>query len=165
MALSSGSQVAVATATLSTPFEFAGKIITLTDVSPAPHSQILIPPEDYRFRFSVANSSGIVLGGVLDGEMTIGPICPVEREGHPCQPTAEMFAARKVYVYETDRKTLVTEITPDANGEFNTSLPEGDFYVDMEHPRIGSISGVPATIHIDINTSATLHIDIDTGIR
>lgn len=103
--------------------------------------------------------------GTLDGTMTIGPICPVERIDQPCTPTPEMYAARKVFVYAKGKQTLLRTLTPDAEGKFHTTLPEGTYFVDMEHQGIGRTSGVPATVHIASGESATLAITVDTGIR
>ncbi|MCR4306558.1 MAG: Gmad2 immunoglobulin-like domain-containing protein [Candidatus Yonathbacteria bacterium] len=103
--------------------------------------------------------------GVLQGTMTIGPVCPVQRIDEPCDPTPEMFAARKVFVYLTDRKTLVTTLTPDGGGKFSATLPEGDYWVDMAHQGIGGTSDLPLQIHVKEGTPVVLTIDVDTGIR
>ncbi|MDP3772253.1 MAG: Gmad2 immunoglobulin-like domain-containing protein [bacterium] len=105
--------------------------------------------------------------GTLEGVMTIGPICPVERIDRPCTPSPETFAIRKVFVYKPDKKTLVVTLTPDAEGKFSATLPEGDYWIDMAHPGVGvgGISGVPILVHIKTNSSVTLMIDVDTGIR
>jgi len=103
--------------------------------------------------------------GILNATMTIGPVCPVEREGMPCDPTPEMFAARKVSVYRSNHTTLVTTLTPNASGTMSAALPVGDYWVDMPHPGIGGVAGLPVTIHIAAGSSTTLTIDVDTGIR
>ena len=97
--------------------------------------------------------------------MTIGPVCPVEREGHPCKPTPAMYAAHPVTVYSNDRQKIIVTLTPDERGEFSTTLPVGVYLVDVEHQTIGSIRGVPATITVRSGQIITLSIDIDTGIR
>ncbi len=116
-------------------------------------------------RFSVQPKA--TKNGTLEGIMSIGPNCPVERIDHPCLPSPEAFAARKVFVYKPDKKTLVTTMTPDAEGKFSATLSEGDYWIDMARPGVGvgGISGVPILIHIKTNTVTTLMIDIDTGIR
>lgn len=103
--------------------------------------------------------------GTLQGTMTIGPICPVEQIGHPCLPTPEMFAAHKVYVYVSNKTTLISTLTPDVQGKFSAVLGVGDYYVDVTHQSVGAIRGVPVTTHINANQTTTLSIDIDTGIR
>lgn len=105
--------------------------------------------------------------GTLSGTMTIGPVCPVEQADNPCKPTPEMFAARMVAIYTSDKKTLVITLTPDAYGKFSVALAAGTYYVTMAATQGGveSVSGVPATITIQSGVTAHLNIDIDTGIR
>jgi hypothetical protein len=148
--------------TLGTPVTFAGKQVALAVVTPAKHEGKTILPPDYRFEFSVR---GI---GVLQGTMTIGPICPVERIDNPCLPTPEMFAARKIAVYKSDQTTLVTTITPNSQGKFSTPLAVGTYYVNMATPQTGgpgSVSGLPATITIKQGATVSLVVNVDTGIR
>lgn len=114
-------------------------------------------------RFNV--ESPVIGTGILQGTMTIGPICPVERPDQPCLPTAEMFAARKIYVYEANRTTIKTTLTTDAQGKFKVTLPVGDYWVDMIHQGIGATRGVPAEINIKSGATLDLNIDVDTGIR
>ena len=103
--------------------------------------------------------------GTLRGTMTIGPVCPVEQVDKPCKPTAEMLAARKIFVYASNRTSLIATLTPDGTGNFSASLPQGEYWVDMAHQRVGGISGVPTAVHMIAGGSVTLTIDIDTGIR
>lgn len=101
----------------------------------------------------------------LQGQMSIGPICPVERQGEPCNPTAEMYAARKISVFSSNGKTLIATITPDKEGKFKITLPEGKYVLSMRQSGVGSISGLPATVTIKSTAPVTLSIDVDTGIR
>ncbi len=103
--------------------------------------------------------------GTLKGQMTIGPVCPVETADNPCKPTLEMYAAAKVFVYKTDKKTLVKTITSGAQGSFSAHLPAGDYFIDMIHQRIGGTSGVPTTVSIIAGKSVTLNLSVDTGLR
>lgn len=103
--------------------------------------------------------------GMLEGQMTIGPICPVERIDHPCKPTPEMFAAKKVFVYGSDKATLVATLTPDSDGKFSMPLPAGSYYADMTRQGVGRISGIPASFRIEDGKTTTLNIEVDTGIR
>lgn len=108
--------------------------------------------------------------GILSGEMIISPVCPVERSDNPCRPTAEMYAGYKILIYqftdpERKNKILVSTLTPDAQGKFNATLPEGTYFVDMTPLTIEGVEGIPATIFLVANKTATLKIDIDTGIR
>ena len=159
--------VEIAVLTLGSPVTFAGKRVTLIGVTPGTHSGKTILPRDYRFEFSVTESA-TTIKGILEGTMTIGPICPVERIDHPCLPTPEMFAMRKIAVYKSDKKTLVTTITPDGNGKFSMPLSVGSYYVSMvslQSGGPGGVSGLPTIITIKQGATIHLEISIDTGIR
>ena len=103
--------------------------------------------------------------GTLQGTITIGPICPVERTDHPCKPTPEMYAVHQIFVYNSGRTKLITTLTPDAQGSFFAVLLAGTYVVDVQHQPIGGVRGVPTNITIVAEQTATLSIDIDTGIR
>ena len=105
--------------------------------------------------------------GTLSGTMTMGPMCPVEQINNPCKPTPAQFAAQKISVYTADRATLITTITPSSDGTFSTPLPAGTYYVALAAPRqgVGSVTGLPTTVHIQSGATAHVAINIDTGIR
>ncbi len=112
-----------------------------------------------------ATSTVVTSKATLQGNVTIGPVCSVEVNNKPCEPTPEMYAAAKVFVYKEDKKTLVTTITPNAKGNFSVTLPAGAYFIDMIHQRIGSTSGVPATITLIPNGTVNLRLHVDTGLR
>ena len=105
--------------------------------------------------------------GFLKGNITIGPICPVERIDNPCKPTPEMYAARKIFVYNQNKTLLVKvkEITPGPDGSYKADLAPGVYVVDVTYSDIGSVRGAPAQIKIESGKTINLDIDIDTGIR
>ncbi len=103
--------------------------------------------------------------GTLEGTMAIGPICPVEQIGHPCNPTPEMYAAHQVFVYTSDRTKIIATLTPDAQGHFFDKLPVGNYLVDVQHQAIGAVQGAPRVVTIVRDQTTTLTISIDTGIR
>ena len=76
-----------------------------------------------------------------------------------------MYAAAKVFVYQNDKKTLVTTITPDATGKFSITLPVGGYYIDMIKQSIGGTTGVPKNIEIVPGETVTLKLAVDTGLR
>jgi len=103
--------------------------------------------------------------GILQGKVSIGPICPVERPGVTCEPPPEAYAARKVVVYGEDGTTLVKVVAIDATGQYRTSLPPGTYVVDINRAGIDRSGDVPKTVMIRAGETVTLDIDIDTGIR
>lgn len=167
--LTSGTESKQLHLTLTEPVLFAGKSINLTNVTPFPHAEEEITTREYRFKFAVDDAKGQqnITEGTLNGKITLGPICPVEDATHPCKPTAEMYAARKIAVYTAEAKTLLKIITPDASGNFSVPLTAGMYYVDLEGQMggIGSVSGLPQTVTIVDGRTVHLDINIDTGIR
>ena len=107
--------------------------------------------------------------GVLNGKVTVGPVCPadfaVKYPTFSCEPTPDMYAAAKVFVYSSDKKTLITTIIPDKDGKFSISLAEGKYFVDMTKQTMGGTYGVPVNIEIAGGKTVTLYPRVDTGLR
>ena len=119
------------------------------------------------FGFLILNpSSG---RGVLEGKVTIGPLCPVERfpPDPQCQPTEETYKAWPIAVYTQNKLTLVAHIQPDINGNYAVELAAGNYVVNLENRQSGGLgsSNLPDTVTINANDTTLLNIDIDTGIR
>lgn len=104
--------------------------------------------------------------GFLEGKVTIGPLCPVER--YPpdprCQPNEETYKAWPIAVYTPDKKTKVAQIEPLVNGTYEVELPVGEYTVDLEKQHMFG-KNLPATVAIKKGEITTLDINIDTGIR
>lgn len=104
--------------------------------------------------------------GFLEGKVTIGPLCPVER--YPpdprCQPTEETYKAWPIAVYTPDKNTKVAQVEPLVNGTYKIELPAGEYTVDLEKQHMFG-KNLPATVIINKGETTTLDINIDTGIR
>lgn len=103
--------------------------------------------------------------GFLEGKVTIGPLCPVE----PCNLTQEkideIFGARKLVVYTSDKSSIVTVISLDHKGEYRVALNPGKYIIDINRISIDSSDDVPKEILIEPGKTIRLDIQIDTGIR
>jgi hypothetical protein len=106
--------------------------------------------------------------GYLEGVITIGPICPVERipPDPGCLPTAETYKAYPVNVFTSDGNRKISQLTPSLDGAFRIELPPGKYLVVLESAKsnIGS-SNLPAAVSISPLGKTLLNIAIDTGIR
>jgi len=106
--------------------------------------------------------------GYLDGVISIGPICPVERvpPDPACLPTAETYKAYPVSIFTADGKRKITQLSPSLDGSFSSELPPGNYLVVLEKAQnnIGG-SNLPAEISITSLNTTLLSISIDTGIR
>jgi len=102
---------------------------------------------------------------VLQGKVIIGPLTPVERPGVTPTVPPEVYAARKVMVYDTDGKNLVRQVDIDSTGHYRVQLEPGTYSVDINHAGIDRSRDVPKKVEIKPGEIVQLDIDIDTGIR
>ena len=103
--------------------------------------------------------------GTLQGQVTIGPICPVERPDQPCNPTPEAYAARKVVILSSEGGSLIATVSLNQTGYYRVDLDPGTYVVDINRGGIDRSPDVPRTITLADGETVTLDIDIDTGIR
>jgi hypothetical protein len=103
--------------------------------------------------------------GILEGNVTIGPICPVERPGIPCPVPCEAYQARKILIYDKSGTKLLQQVNIDCAGHYRVELKAGEYTVDVNHVGIGHVTNVPKKIEIKAGKTIELNIDIDTGIR
>jgi hypothetical protein len=103
--------------------------------------------------------------GTLQGQVTIGPICPVERPDQPCTPSPDTYAARKVLVFSSDGATLVATVSLNETGYYRVALDPGSYVVNINRGGIDRSLDMPRTITLAAGETITLDISIDTGIR
>jgi hypothetical protein len=106
--------------------------------------------------------------GFLEGKITIGPICPVEKipPDPACLPTAETYKAFPVGVWTSNGRIRIVQLSPALDGSFRTELAPGTYLVILEKDlnRIGG-SNLPLEVSIVSQNITMLSINIDTGIR
>jgi hypothetical protein len=104
--------------------------------------------------------------GYLKGRVTIGPLVPVLREGETePTPSPEMFAERRVVIYNARGSKVLQRVQIDASGEYEVELPAGMYTVDINRIGIDNAAGLPTQIEIEAGKTTRLDISIDTGIR
>ena len=105
--------------------------------------------------------------GILTGRVSIGPICPVEREGEPCPVPPDLYAGVEVVVESLATGRLVAREALDAQGRYRMELPAGSYRVELEH-RLGIDRGAserPRIARVEPSETTVLDFEIDTGIR
>ena len=106
--------------------------------------------------------------GFLEGVISIGPLCPVEKDppNPECLPTYETYKAYPVSIWTSNGKRRIAPINPALDGSYKIELNPGNYLVILEtaQNRIGS-SNLPAEVVIRPQSETILNIDIDTGIR
>jgi hypothetical protein len=105
--------------------------------------------------------------GLLEGTISIGPICPVEYDPPrpECLPTAETYKAYPVGIWTPDGKREITQISPAPDGSYIVILNPGQYLVKLDKDNIAGGSNLPVIIELGTADKFTLNIDIDTGIR
>lgn len=103
--------------------------------------------------------------GMVNGVVTIGPLCPVE----PCHISEEdiddIYDLRKIIIYREDTSTVVQTVDIEYDRTYKAYLMPGRYIVDINHTGIDYSSDVPKAITIEADKILRLDIDIDTGIR
>ena len=103
--------------------------------------------------------------GTLTGNVSIGPLCPVE----PCNVSpdrlAAAYAARPVTISLPDGNVVTTVVADPVTG-YSVPLPPGSYVVDIpSQGRIGGSRDLPKTVTIRSGETVRLDIAVDTGIR
>ena len=119
--------------------------------------------------FSCSEENLVVGSGILKGKISIGPICPVQKDppDPACLPTKETYRAWAAAVWTVNKKTKVATLDPTLDGNYQIRLQAGNYIIDYEVARTNSIGGsnLPANVSITYIDTTTFNIDIDTGIR
>jgi hypothetical protein len=102
--------------------------------------------------------------GTLTGNVSIGPLCPVE----PCTVSHDRliaaYAARPISISSTGG-TVVALVTADPETGYTIALKPGTYIVDIPHQGVGGSRELPRTVTIRSGETVRLDISIDTGIR
>src|SRR5437868_2333577 len=96
--------------------------------------------------------------GRLAGVVTIGPNCPVEREGQPCPTPPSAYTLRKVLVYDEQKTQLLHTVDIDTQGLYSINLPPAKYLVDLQHLGIDRSADVPKVVEIHANSVTSLNI-------
>ncbi len=104
-----------------------------------------------------------ISNGYIAGNVEIGPNCPVETVENPCETPPEAYSSREVVIYKTDGKTIVKKGKIDSNGNFNISLPAGNYLVQVVPGGMGPSPKQPVKVESKKTTNIELYVD--TGIR
>ncbi len=101
--------------------------------------------------------------GYVSGHVTIGPFCPVEREGEPCNGPADAYTSREAIAYASDSVTVKARTHLSATGDYTLTLPAGQYLIQISPAGIGP--GEKKLAIVKASETATVNFDIDTGIR
>lgn len=116
----------------------------------------------YQSRWNNKGNSDIP-AGYLTGHISIGPFCPVEREGVPCPIPPGAYSSREVLIYKENGETIVKKVKIDDKGDYKTELEQGNYLVQVRPAGIGE--GEKKRANIKSSQTNIVNFDIDTGIR
>ena len=113
---------------------------------------------------------GMSEDALLVGGVTIGPITPVQQVGECPTVPPEVFAARKLMIYDESGENLVreiyfTQIGDSANGYYAAQVGAGTYTIDINHNGMDRADNLPMKITVSKDETITIDVNIDTGIR
>jgi carboxypeptidase family protein len=97
--------------------------------------------------------------GGIEGTVTAGPTCPVERAGSPCPPAPWTGTVRATAADGTTREAVT-----DASGAYRLPLPDGT-YVVTPVLQGGPPTATSVTVTVAGGAMQMLDLQVDTGIR
>ena len=98
--------------------------------------------------------------GGIQGTVTSGPTCPVERAESPCPPLDWSGTVRAI---ATDGTAY--EATTDASGAYRLSLPDGAYVVTPVVEEPGPPTATSVAVTVSGGQMRTLDLQLDSGIR
>lgn len=129
-------------------------------VTPYPEAGKKIAADEYRLSLTVTRALGMV-----EGKVTIGPLRPIETPGETPTVPPEVYAARKIVVYDPSHQTLIKQVDISDQGYYRVELVPGIYTIDINYAGIDRSPDVPRQIEVKSGQTIRLDIDIDTGIR
>lgn len=110
--------------------------------------------------FSACSSEPDPGEGTISGEVTIGPLCPVE----PCEGVENPYVGRTVIISKDD--VIISTYALDESGTFSGPLASSDYIMNMEPCDEPGCAGVlPQKVTIRKDQNSPVIINVDTGIR
>jgi hypothetical protein len=88
----------------------------------------------------------------------VGPTCPVQREGQPCEKPAQ---TAEVQATRTGSNVVVASTTTGSDGSYQLDLPPGGYELSAKAGR----SCNPVTITVERGRMSQVDITCDTGMR
>jgi len=96
----------------------------------------------------------------IEGQVFIGPTCPVEQVNHPC-PDKPYQATLSVL---TPARTKILEFQADTEGHFRIALAPGDYILHPESPNVIP-HAAEQTFTVVTGQFTHLTVTYDSGIR
>ena len=117
-------------------------------------------------RQSTMSTSTTASSGSLEGQVSIGPLTPVERvdQAKPTIPP-EVYASRSINIFKADGTSLVTNVKIGPDGTYRGQLSAGTYVLNIAKSGIDRGLELPREITIAGGQTTRLDFRIDTGLR
>ena len=96
----------------------------------------------------------------VEGQVVIGPMCPVVQEGQPC-PDQPYPATLTVNSRDGNK---ITQVRADQQGHFRIALKPGDYILHPESSNAMPFAAEQA-FHVESGHFVQLRVSYDSGIR
>ena len=104
--------------------------------------------------------------GYLEGQVTIGPLQPVDRVGvPPPKPSPAVCTARGLVVYQADTGAEAARFRLGPDCHYRVALPAGNYRVELDRRGIDFSRDLPRVVTITAGQTTQLDLGIDTGVR
>lgn len=111
------------------------------------------------------NDAGILIvpDGVISGKVTIGPFCPVEKEGVVCNVPMDAYTSRIARLYDSTGTNVIEWRNINTDGTFEFTPPPGNYFIDV-YP--GGIQNIEKQ-KVEVLSAGVINVSVivDTGIR
>ena len=137
-----------------------GFVLRALELQPTPLSGTPIPLSDYAVTV-VIEPDAVATSGAY-GSVTVGPSCPVQREGVPCpdRPLAATLLFRNTAGVE------VARALSDATGFYSVALAPGRYTIVPFTPGGATLPrGIPRDVEVAAREWVVAHVSYDSGIR
>jgi hypothetical protein len=106
------------------------------------------------------------LMGYLEGQVSIGPLQPVERVGvPPPTPSPAVCTARGLVVFQADTGAEAARFPLGPDCHYSVALAPGSYRVELDRRGIDFSKDLPRVVTIVAGQTTRLDLSIDTGIR
>jgi hypothetical protein len=104
--------------------------------------------------------------GFLEGHLRIISLKEVELAGgSPSKATEQNYPDYPLVILSKAGQKDVARLTPDRKGNYRTSLPPGDYVLDVEGRRPGGVRAKPEPFTVVSNQTVHVDMEIDSGVR
>jgi len=115
---------------------------------------------------AVSDPYDVTSVGYLEGQVSIGPLQPVQRVGvPPPTPSPAVCTARGLVVYEAGTGAEAARFPLGPDCRYSVVLPPGTYRVELDRRGIDFSKDLPREVTIVAGQVTRLDISIDTGIR